>query len=76
VPPGEGVPGEPTTAPPEASALGTPEPEGTSTGIEAASHDGDTATAGAILLGLLAGCLLFGAAWVARTAWMRWRYGV
>ncbi|MBA3867404.1 MAG: terpene cyclase/mutase family protein, partial [Solirubrobacterales bacterium] len=35
-----------------------------------------TSPAGAIALGLLAGCLLFGAAWGGRWTWMRWRYGV
>ncbi len=58
----------------EASAPGSREGAGASSGTEAASHGSD-GTAGAILLGLLAGCLLFGAAWAARTAWMRWRYG-
>jgi energy-coupling factor transport system substrate-specific component len=33
-------------------------------------------TAGAILLGLLAGCLLFGAGLAGRRGWMRWRYGL
>jgi hypothetical protein len=32
--------------------------------------------AGSIVLGLLAGCLLFGAAWAGRRGWMRWRYGL
>jgi energy-coupling factor transport system substrate-specific component len=41
-----------------------------------ASPDSSSSTAGAILIGLLAGCLLFGAAWAGRRAWMRWRYGV
>jgi hypothetical protein len=40
--------------------------------------DGDSgsSTAGAILLGLLAGCVLFGLALAARKGWMHWRYGL
>jgi len=40
--------------------------------------DGDSGggTAGAILLGLLAGCVLFGLGLAARRGWMRWRYGL
>ena len=36
----------------------------------------DSSVAGSVLLGLLAGCLLFGAAWAGRRGWMRWRYGL
>jgi energy-coupling factor transport system substrate-specific component len=36
----------------------------------------DSPVAGAIVTGLLAGCLLFAGAWAARSVWMRWRYGV
>jgi energy-coupling factor transport system substrate-specific component len=61
---------------PEASASEGPDSPGSATGTEASSQDSGSGTAGAILLGLLAGCLIFGAAWAARTAWMRWRYGV
>jgi hypothetical protein len=61
------------------AAAGTPAPE--AEGEAAAESSGgasasDSPVAGAILAGLLAGCLLFGGAWGARTAWMRWRYGV
>jgi Prenyltransferase and squalene oxidase repeat len=35
-----------------------------------------TSTAGAILLGLLAGCVLFALALAVRKGWMRWRYGL
>lgn len=38
--------------------------------------DSDSGTAGAILLGLLAGCVLFGLGLAARSGWMRWRYGL
>jgi hypothetical protein len=37
---------------------------------------GSSGTAGAILAGLLAGCLLFAAALASRRGWMRWRYGL
>jgi hypothetical protein len=45
---------------------------GTGTGEE----DSGSSTAGAILLGLLAGCLLFAGGLAARRGWMRWRYGL
>jgi energy-coupling factor transport system substrate-specific component len=38
--------------------------------------DSDSSTVGAILLGLLAGCLLFGLGLAGRRGWMRWRYGL
>jgi Prenyltransferase and squalene oxidase repeat len=38
--------------------------------------DSDSGTAGAILLGLLAGCVLFGLGLAARRGWMHWRYGL
>jgi energy-coupling factor transport system substrate-specific component len=38
--------------------------------------DSDSGTAGAILLGLLAGCVLVGLGLAARSGWMRWRYGL
>jgi energy-coupling factor transport system substrate-specific component len=40
------------------------------------TSDSGSSTAGAILLGLLAGCLLFGAGLAGRAGWMRWRYGL
>ncbi|HEY0317459.1 MAG TPA: prenyltransferase/squalene oxidase repeat-containing protein [Solirubrobacterales bacterium] len=40
------------------------------------SADESTSTAGAIVLGLLAGCLLFACGLGARRGWMRWRYGL
>jgi energy-coupling factor transport system substrate-specific component len=58
-------------APGEPSASSQP-----SGSTETAESDGSSSTAGAIVLGLLAGCVLFGAAWGGRRAWMRWRYGV
>jgi energy-coupling factor transport system substrate-specific component len=56
----------PTTSASEAS--GEPASETTS--------DSGSSTAGAILLGLLAGCVLFGAGLAGRAGWMRWRYGL
>jgi energy-coupling factor transport system substrate-specific component len=41
---------------------------------ESTEHQGSTA--GAIALGLLAGCVLFGLGLAARKGWMRWRYGL
>lgn len=38
--------------------------------------DSGSSTAGAIVLGLLAGCLLFGLGLAARRGWMHWRYGL
>jgi len=40
------------------------------------SEDSSSSTVGAILLGLLAGCLLFGVGLAGRRGWMRWRYGL
>jgi hypothetical protein len=44
--------------------------------VSATSDDSSSSTAGAILLGLLAGCVLFGAGLAGRAGWMRWRYGL
>jgi energy-coupling factor transport system substrate-specific component len=43
---------------------------------ETSESDSSSSTAGAILLGLLAGCVLFGAGLAGRRGWMRWRYGL
>jgi energy-coupling factor transport system substrate-specific component len=40
------------------------------------TKDSSSSTAGAVLLGLLAGCVLFGAGLAGRAGWMRWRYGL
>ncbi|HEX6456670.1 MAG TPA: prenyltransferase/squalene oxidase repeat-containing protein [Solirubrobacterales bacterium] len=40
------------------------------------STSGSTSTAGSIVLGLLAGCVLFGLGLLCRRGWMRWRYGL
>jgi prenyltransferase/squalene oxidase-like repeat protein len=57
-------------APIEEAVAPTDTPESTSD-----SSDGSS-TAGAIVLGLLAGCLLFGAGLLGRKGWMHWRYGL
>jgi len=54
--------------PSDSEAAGAPASETT--------EDSGSSTAGAILLGLLAGCLLFGAGLAGRRGWMRWRYGL
>ena len=43
---------------------------------EVGEDDSSSSTTGAILLGLLAGCLLFALALAVRKGWMRWRYGL
>ncbi|HEU4462805.1 MAG TPA: prenyltransferase/squalene oxidase repeat-containing protein, partial [Solirubrobacterales bacterium] len=43
---------------------------------EPVDDDSDSGAAGAIVLGLLAGCVLFGLGLVARKGWMHWRYGL
>jgi Prenyltransferase and squalene oxidase repeat len=40
------------------------------------TEDSTSSTAGAILLGLLAGCVLFAMGLAGRRGWMRWRYGL
>jgi energy-coupling factor transport system substrate-specific component len=84
-PSGNGASGAPGDTPPpvapvppagEAPEAGAS--QSTAPGTEAASTDSPSSsgTAGSILVGLLAGCLLFGAAWAGRRGWMRWRYGL
>jgi len=66
----EGLPGSvplPSSSLPE-EATGEPASEST---------DGSgSSTAGAIVLGLLAGCVLFALGLAGRKGWMRWRYGL
>lgn len=50
--------------------------EQASTPVDGDSGSGSSGTAGAILLGLLAGCVLFGIGLAGRRGWMRWRYGL
>jgi energy-coupling factor transport system substrate-specific component len=75
-------------AKPPAGTTGGSVPEGTpapgpteppsQSGTESSSSTANDSTspAGAIVLGLLAGCLLFLLALGARRGWMRWRYGL
>ncbi|HSC20782.1 MAG TPA: prenyltransferase/squalene oxidase repeat-containing protein [Solirubrobacterales bacterium] len=67
----EGSPVSPAPAPE------TPLPSET-TGEPASESTGDSSssTAGAILLGLLAGCVLFAVGLAGRKGWMHWRYGL
>jgi len=67
----EGSPESPAPAPE------TPLPSET-TGEPASESTGDSnsSTAGAILLGLLAGCVLFAIGLAGRKGWMHWRYGL
>ncbi|HEY3552532.1 MAG TPA: prenyltransferase/squalene oxidase repeat-containing protein, partial [Solirubrobacterales bacterium] len=45
-------------------------------GEPASATEDQSSTAGAIVLGLLAGCVLFGLGLAVRKGWMRWRYGL
>ena len=74
IPPSAGTPpeGDLGTALPEAPA---PQVSG-EPASETTEEDSGSSTAGAILLGLLAGCLLFSAGLAGRRGWMRWRYGL
>jgi hypothetical protein len=54
----------------------TPLPSEASGKPASESTEDQSSTAGAIVLGLLAGCLLFGLGLAARKGWMRWRYGL
>jgi energy-coupling factor transport system substrate-specific component len=65
------VPEGPTGTSPD---LSEPEPE--ATGQPASESTGSSSTAGAIVLGLLAGCVLFALGLLVRRGWMRWRYGL
>ncbi|HEV2727884.1 MAG TPA: prenyltransferase/squalene oxidase repeat-containing protein, partial [Solirubrobacterales bacterium] len=71
--PGDGlIPEEDLGTDPEESDLqpGAQASQGTD------DEDGESSTAGAIVAGLLAGGLLFGAGLAGRRGWMRWRYGL
>jgi energy-coupling factor transport system substrate-specific component len=66
----EGSPGSvplPSSSSPE-EATGEPASEST--------NDSGSSTAGAVVLGLLAGCVLFALGLAGRKGWMRWRYGL
>jgi energy-coupling factor transport system substrate-specific component len=51
-------------------------PQATGEQASETADDSSSSTAGAVLLGLLAGCVLFGAGLAGRAGWMRWRYGL
>jgi energy-coupling factor transport system substrate-specific component len=77
------LPGKPSAGGrlPQGSASPAPLPEsalpGDASGEPASESTGDeSSTAGAILLGLLAGCVLFALGLATRRGWMRWRYGL
>jgi energy-coupling factor transport system substrate-specific component len=55
---------------------GSPTPVSEPVASEPSNGDSSSSTAGAIALGLLAGCLLFAAALGARRLWMHQRYGL
>jgi hypothetical protein len=83
-PPGKARPVAPADAPPPGGRVregsGGAAPKPTASGAAATSPDdsseSSSSTIGAIVAGLAAGGLLFGAAWVGRRGWMRWRYGL
>ena len=52
------------------------EPAESTSSEEPEESTDSTSPAGAIAVGLLAGALLFGAAWAGRKVWMRQRYGI
>jgi Prenyltransferase and squalene oxidase repeat len=54
----------------------TPLPSEASGKPASESTESQSSTAGAIVLGLLAGCVLFALGLAARKGWMRWRYGL
>ncbi|HEX5592163.1 MAG TPA: prenyltransferase/squalene oxidase repeat-containing protein [Solirubrobacterales bacterium] len=68
---------EGSTAPGTAPAPDNPLPsETTGEPASESTADSSSSTAGAILLGLLAGCVLFALGLAGRKGWMRWRYGL
>jgi energy-coupling factor transport system substrate-specific component len=89
-PSGKGPAGAPPKAPLPSASGGAAAPEGDlgsalpdtsasevpSEQASETTEDSGSSTAGAILLGLLAGCVLFGAGLAGRAGWMRWRYGL
>jgi Prenyltransferase and squalene oxidase repeat len=72
--PGGGFP-KTSPLPGTAPAPATPLPE-SAAGEPASESTEESSTAGAVVLGLLAGCVLFGLGLAGRKGWMRWRYGL
>ncbi len=79
-PPGQSAPEAPaepvSPAGREREGSGAPVADPPLASSEPAEDDSSTSPAGAAVLGLAAGALLFGAALGGRRAWMRWRYGL
>jgi Prenyltransferase and squalene oxidase repeat len=78
-PPGGGVPQDAIPSTPSTPSESSKAPEASEVSGEAAAEttsDSSSSTAGAILLGLLAGCVLFALGLAGRRGWMRWRYGL
>ncbi len=78
-PPGQKSPGAPPVPVPsaEGDAAQTPAPTTPPPTAEVPVEEDDSSSpAGAAVLGLAAGALLFAAAFGGRRAWMRWRYGL
>ncbi len=74
---GPGKPAGGGALPPGATtAPGSSAPSAASGEQAAETTDSSNGTAGSIVLGLLAGCLLFLLGLGARRGWMRWRYGL
>jgi energy-coupling factor transport system substrate-specific component len=68
--------GEGLTGPGPGETPASPTEESDSTRVTEPEPSDDGSALGAVALGAVAGCLLFGAAWAARRGWMRWRYGL
>jgi hypothetical protein len=76
-PPGAAAGGQiPSEAISPAPLPETPLPSEASGKPASESTEDQSSTAGAIVLGLLAGCVLFGLGLAARKGWMHWRYGL
>jgi energy-coupling factor transport system substrate-specific component len=71
-----GVPEESLGTLPGASPEAAAPSDATGQAASVSTSDSNSSTAGAIVLGLLAGCVLFAIALAVRKGWMRWRYGL
>jgi prenyltransferase beta subunit len=72
-----GVPPAGAIIPGEAPESTSPAPLSEASGEQAAeTTQHSSSTAGSIVLGLLAGCVLFGLGLATRKGWMHWRYGL
>jgi energy-coupling factor transport system substrate-specific component len=75
-PAGAGLPEGGLGAAPKDSPEASEVQYGEQASAPAGDDESSSGTAGAILLGLLAGCVLFGLGLAARRGWMHWRYGL